>query len=410
MTFHAPTVSDRRLAVRVTRDAERQIRSGHPWVFDGSIESVSHDGRPGDLAVIFDHKRDFLAIGLWDPDSPIRVRIVHHGKPTTIDSDFWSSAVLDAVAVRETLRADPSTTGMRILNGENDGVGGLVVDVYDTVGVVKVYSAAWLPHLPAIVDALVDLLGLDAVISRHSRLLAAQQRHGLEDGAALVGAVPADGIVPFLEHGLTFHADVVRGQKTGHFLDQRDNRAMVGAMAGDASVLDVFCHTGGFSVHAAAGGARSVTSVDQSSHALRLVAEHLGANADATGSTRAEAIQGDAFEVLSSLERSGARFDVVVIDPPSFAGRQSAVAGALRSYARLTTAGLAVVADGGTLVQASCSSRVTSDDFVAVVNGAAAEAGIALDDQIVTGHAVDHPVTFPEGAYLKAVFATANRL
>ena len=114
--------------------------------------------------------------------------------------------------------------------------------------------------------------------------------------------------------------------------------------------------------------------------------------------------------MLSSLERSGARFDVVVIDPPSFAGRQSAVAGALRSYARLTTAGLAVVADGGTLVQASCSSRVTSDDFVAVVNGAAAEAGIALDDQIVTGHAVDHPVTFPEGAYLKAVFATANRL
>ena len=410
MTFTAPAISDRRLAVRVTRDAERHIRSGHPWVFDGSIESVSHEGRPGDLAVIFDHNRDFLAIGLWDPDSPIRVRIVHQGKPATIDADFWTSRVIDAVSNREPLTSDPSTTGIRVLNGENDGVGGLVADVYDTVGVVKVYSAAWLPHLPPIVDALVDLLGLDVVVSRHSRLLADQPRHGLEDGAALVGTLPADGIVSFLEHGLTFHADVVRGQKTGHFLDQRDNRAMVGAMSGDARVLDVFCHSGGFSVHAAAGGARSVTSVDQSPHALRQVAAHFEANAASTRATRADAIQGDAFDVLSSLERAGERYDVVVIDPPSFAGRQSAVAGALRSYARLTTAGLSVLADGGTLVQASCSSRVTSDDFVAVVNGAAAEAGIALDDQIVTGHAIDHPVTFPEGAYLKAVFATANRL
>ena len=410
MTFTAPAISDRRLAVRVTRDAERHIRSGHPWVFDGSIESVSHEGRPGDLAVIFDHNRDFLAIGLWDPDSPIRVRIVHQGKPATIDADFWTSRVIDAVSNREPLTSDPSTTGIRVLNGENDGVGGLVADVYDTVGVVKVYSAAWLPHLPPIVDALVDLLGLDVVVSRHSRLLADQPRHGLEDGAALVGTLPADGIVPFLEHGLTFHADVVRGQKTGHFLDQRDNRAMVGAMSGDARVLDVFCHSGGFSVHAAAGGARSVTSVDQSPHALRQVAAHFEANAASTRATRTDAIQGDAFDVLSSLERAGERYDVVVIDPPSFAGRQSAVAGALRSYARLTTAGLSVLADGGTLVQASCSSRVTSDDFVAVVNGAAAEAGIALDDQIVTGHAIDHPVTFPEGAYLKAVFATANRL
>ena len=410
MSFTAPTISDRRLAVRVTRDAERRIRSGHPWVFDGSIESVSHEGRPGDLAVIFDHKRDFLAIGLWDPDSPIRVRVVHLGKPTTIDGGFWANAVVDAVAVREGLRADVGTTGMRIINGENDGFGGLVVDVYDTVGVVKVYSAAWFPHLPAILDALVELLGLETVVGRHSRLLANRERHGLEDGAALVGTVPGDGIVAFLEHELTFHADVVHGQKTGHFLDQRDNRAMVGGLASGARVLDVFCHSGGFSVHAAAGGARSVTSVDQSPHALRQVAAHLDANAGVTRDTRSETVQGDAFEVLAAMERAGERFDVVVIDPPSFAGRQAAVAGALRSYTRLTKAGLAVLADGGTLVQASCSARVSSDDFVAVVNGAAAEVGVALDDQIVTGHAVDHPVTFAEGAYLKAVYATANRL
>ncbi len=410
MTFLPPTIGSRRLAVRVTRDAERRIRAGHPWVFDRSIESVSHEGQAGDLAVIFDHQRDFLAIGLWDPDSPIRVRVVHQGKPTTIDDDFWAGAVVDAVAIREGLRADVGTTGMRIINGENDGFGGLVVDVYDTVGVVKVYSAAWFPHLPAILDALIDMVGLEVVVGRHSRLLAGRDRHGLDDGAPLVGAVPDDGIVAFLEHGLTFHADVVRGQKTGHFLDQRDNRAMVGGLASDARVLDVFCHSGGFSVHAAAGGARSVTSVDQSPHALRQVAAHLEANASVTSAGRSETVQGDAFEVLAEMDRAGERFDVVVIDPPSFAGRQAAVAGALRSYARLTIAGLAVLADGGTLVQASCSARVSSDDFVAVVNGAAAEVGVALDDQIVTGHAIDHPVTFSEGAYLKAVFATANRL
>ncbi|MEM7288642.1 MAG: class I SAM-dependent rRNA methyltransferase [Actinomycetota bacterium] len=410
MTFVAPPVSDRRLAVRVTRDAERRIRAGHPWVFDGSVESVSHDGRPGDLAVIFDHKRDFLAIGLWDPGSPIRIRVLHQGRPRAIDDDFWASAVVDAVGIREPLSSDPSTTGLRVVNGENDGFGGLVVDVYDTVGVMKVYSAAWLPHLPPILAALVELVGLDTVIARHSRLLSGADRHGLEDGAPLVGVVPEDGVVPFLEHDLTFHADVVHGQKTGHFLDQRDNRAMVGALAADARVLDVFCHSGGFSVHASAGGARSVTSVDQSPHALRQVAAHLAANAGVTGSTRSETVQGDAFEVLAAMERSGERFDIVVIDPPSFAGRQVAVARALRSYRQLTRSGLAVLTDGGTLVQASCSARVAADDFVAVVNGAAAEVGVALDDQVITGHALDHPVTFPEGAYLKAVFATANRL
>lgn len=410
MTFRPPPVPDRRLAVRVTRDAERTIRGGHPWVFDGSIESVSHDGQPGDLAVIFDHRRQFLAIGLWDPASPIRVRILHRGAPAAIDDDFWASAVIDAVAVRQALRDDPGTTGLRVINGENDGFGGLILDVYDTVGVVKVYSEAWLVHLQPVISAAVDLLGLDVVVGRHGRLLADRRRHGFDDGIALVGSAPADGVVPFLEHGLTFHADVLRGQKTGHFLDQRNNRAMVGALAGQARVLDVFSHSGGFSVHASAGGARSVTSVDQSSHALRLVGTHMEANAQVTSGTRTQTVQGDAFEVLGAMERAGERFDLVVIDPPSFAGRQTAVAGALRSYGRLTRAGLGVLSEGGTLVQSSCSSRVSTDDFVAVVNGAAADLGIALDDQIVTGHAADHPVTFPEGAYLKAVFATANRL
>ena len=407
MIFRPPPAGGRRLAVRVTRDAERRIRAGHPWVFDGSITSVSHDAPPGDLAVIFDHKRDFLAIGLWDPASPIRVRVLHHGGPRTVDEHFWASLVLDAAAGRDSLRSDPQTTGYRLVNGENDGAGGLVADVYDDLGVVKVYSAAWLPHLPILVDAMRDLLDLEVVVARHSRLLADQDRHGLEDGAPLVGVVHADGVVPFLEHGLTFHADVVRGQKTGHFLDQRDNRAMVAGLADGARVLDVFCHTGGFTVHAASGGARAVVSVDQSAHALRQVREHLQANPSGVD---ASAVQGDAFDTLASLARQGERFDLVVIDPPSFAGRQRAVGGALRSYARLTQLGLAVLHDGGTLVQASCSARVTAEDFVAVVNGAAAEVGVALDDQIVTGHAPDHPVTFAEGAYLKAVFATANRL
>jgi 23S rRNA (cytosine1962-C5)-methyltransferase len=221
---------------------------------------------------------------------------------------------------------------------------------------------------------------------------------------ALVGELP-DAPVPFREAGLSFEADVVRGQKTGHFLDQRENRIRVGELAGGRRVLDVFACTGGFSVHAAAGGATEVVSVDQSAPALATARRNMALNPVVAAGTDHEIVVGDAFAVMSELAVARRRFDVVVVDPPSFASRRDQVPAARRAYARLTGLAVALLEPGGTLVQASCSSRVSADDFYATVERAARAAGRPLRITARTGHPLDHPIGFPEGAYLKALFA-----
>lgn len=394
--------AERRIAVRVTPDAQRHLRAGHPWVFDRSITSVSHDGAPGDLAVVFDRQRRFMAIGLWDPRSPIRVRVLHHGAPTPIDEAFWEARVAAAVEHRRSLLADGATTGYRLVHGENDGFGGLVADVYDDTLVVKVYSEAWFPHLRSLLPPLLAAGAASRAVLRLGRLVARHAPDGVTDGTTLHGTPPSAPIT-FLEHGLAFGADVVTGNKTGHFLDQRHNRHAVAGFADGARVLDVFSSNGGFSVHALAGGARSALAIDASSGALSAATANVNRNRsriDGSFSTR----HGDAFDVLADLGRSRALFDVVVVDPPSFAARAGAVPAAVAAYGRLTRLAAAVVAPDGHLVQASCSSRVSSDELVGAVVGQLGTERRPFEIAGVTGHDVDHPVRFPEGAYLKAVF------
>lgn len=393
------------MAVRVTNDALRQIRGGHPWVFDRSVTSVAHDAAPGDLAVVFDDKRRFAAVGLYDPTSPIRVRVLHHGAPTTIDEGWWLDRVQASVARRDSIEASGRTTGYRLVHGENDGFPGLVVDRYADTLVVKAYSAAWLPHVRTVVDALEQVVEPTRIVLRLGRSV----RSGAPglDGVALSGQLPQEP-VPFLEDGLSFEADVVRGQKTGHFLDQRDNRVRVGRLAHGRRVLDVFACTGGFSVHAAAAGAREVLSVDQSSHALETARRNMAHNRRSAmvRTCRHDVVVGDAFETMADLGRRGRRFDVVVVDPPSFASRQASVPSALHGYGRLTGLAVGLVEPGGILVQASCSSRISTEDLDDTVRRAAREAGRPLEVFDRTGHPLDHPIGFPEGAYLKAIFAT----
>jgi len=393
------------IAVRVTPDALRQIRRGSPWLYDGSITSASRDGDPGDLAVIFDDDRKFAAIGLWDPASPIRVKLLHHGKPTAIDAGFWRTRLSAAVDQRSGLVADPDTTGYRLVHGENDALPGLVVDRYADTLVVKVYSAAWLAHLDVVIGQLIDLTGATRAILRLARSVAAP---GRADGDVLAGP-PVDGPVVFRERGLVMEADVAHGQKTGHFLDQRDNRSLVRGMAEGRAVLDVFASTGGFALAAAAGGARSVHLVDLAAPALAGARRNLERN-ERLRSVRDCSVRvtaGDAFVVLGQLAETGEQYDLVIVDPPSFAQNQAAVERALRAYRHLTRLALAVLAPGGMLVQCSCSSRVTADDFFDTVLGAARSAGRPLRELRRTGHAVDHPIGFDYGAYLKAIYATA---
>lgn len=398
------------MAVRVTNEARRWIRSGHPWLFEDSITSISGEGQTGDLAVLFDSKRKFLAIGLYDPASVIRVRILHHGDPAQITAPWWEQRLTEVVQRRRSLLDADDTTGLRCINGENDGLPGIVVDLYRDVAVVKLYTPAWLAHLRTIVPLIEGLLHAGTVVLRLSRRTQREAPAGIADGMALLGQLPSEPVL-FRENGLNVEAEVVAGQKTGYFLDQRDNRRLVGARCRGANVLDVFSAGGGFSLAAAAGGATSVLSVDISGPALSAVQRNLGYNEDleAVQQCRHETRRGDAFEIMADLAREGRRFDVVVVDPPSFAQKKTSVPAAIRAYARLTDLAVHLVEDGGLLFQASCSSRVTPPEFYETVVAAATTAGVELDELARTGHPSDHGIGFQYGEYLKALLARVHR-
>lgn len=406
-----PPKSGRNVTLRVDRSAERALRKRHPWLFADGIREQSDEGRAGDHAVIFDRGRGFLAIGLWDPHSPIRVRVLHSGKPTPIDASFFAERVNAAVARRAALLGR-ETNGYRVVNGENEGMPGLVVDRYADTLVLELYTPAWAPHLRLVLPPLLAALDARRVVLRLSRETAQrdEELHGLHDGMLLFGP-PLDGPLVFRENGLRFECDPVAGQKTGFFLDQRDNRARVEARARSKEVLNVFAYTGGFSVYAARGGASRVVSVDQSRPALAAAERNFALNRTDAGvaGARHETVAGDAFEVLRGMAAAGQRFDLVIIDPPSFAHRQADRERALTAYSRLVELGLGVLRHDGELVMASCSARIPADEFFTHIHKSARAAGRKLQEIERTFHAIDHPVGFPEGEYLKCLFAKLRK-
>jgi len=395
--------------LRVNPAAQRAIHGGHPWVFDQAVVRQNREGQAGDLAVIYDDKNRFLALGLFDPDSPIRVRILHQGKPATINEDWFSARLADAAALRAPL-ATRRTTAYRLVHGENDKLPGLVVDRYDKTLVIKLDTTAWIAHLRCMLAALTRVTPASRIVLRLSRavLEKPQTLCDLRDGSVLSGP-PLEGPVRFLEHGLRFEADLVNGQKTGFFLDQRDNRARVEKLCAGATVLNVFAYTGAFSLYAARGGARRIVSLDLSRPALAAAARHFDLNRDDRNVAAAdhELLPADAFEGLAELANRRRRFDLIVIDPPSFARNQAHVDRALAAYERLARLGLRVLRPDGIMALASCSSRVSAGSFFATVHQAAERAGRPLREIERTGHPPDHPIGFKEGAYLKCLFARA---
>lgn len=403
-----PTPSQKRIALRVTPEAQRWIAHGHPWLFDQAIRSQSHVGAPGDLAVIFDDRNRFLAIGLYDPASPIRVRMLQACAPAPIDRRWFETRLSAALDRREPLHRAKHTTGYRLVHGENDGLPGLVIDRYADTLVVKLYTAAWLPHLREVLGALNELWSAERLVLRLARAVPAKSQSlgGLRDGMILDGP-PIGGALTFLENGLRFEVDPIRGQKTGFFLDQRDNRARLERVTRGAQVLDVFAYTGGFAVYAARGGAREITSIDATRLALEVAARNLALNQQVRAVAKAahRVIVGDVFDVLERLRKAQRRFDIVILDPPAFATAHHDVKAALTAYERLSWYGARLVRAGGILVSSSCSGHVAADRFFATVHRAAHRAGRRLTELERTGHPLDHPVGFPEGAYLKCLFA-----
>jgi 23S rRNA (cytosine1962-C5)-methyltransferase len=393
-----------RLRLRVSASAESKLRSNHPWLFADSIRQQNRDGEIGELAVVYDRRDQFLGAGLYDPTSPIRVRMLRIGKPQTIDREWWSTRFEQSVARRRDL-FDEQTNGFRWLNGESDGWPGLVLDRYDTTLVLKLYTPAWLPRLSEMVDLIEHSLRPERVVLRFSRnIQAAAAKHFQKiDGEILRGpSLPAP--VTFLESGLRFEADVLKGQKTGFFLDQRDNRRKVGTLATGRSVLNAFSFTGGFSFYAADGGATSVTDLDISAHALAGSKRNFALNQSRPNIQRCEheAIKGDALEWLDG--NSKRNFDLIVLDPPSFAKRENEKSRAIAAYNRLATLGIRHLQPGGILVACSCSAHVSAIEFFDTVRKAAIASKRTFRELETTGHAPDHPATFAEAEYLKAIY------
>lgn len=396
-----------RLAVRVRPSAERAIRSGHPWLFQEAITSVDDGGEPGDVAVVLDRDDHPLASGLYDPESPIRVRLLLHGGQAEIGQALFRGRIAEALGHRGNV-ASAQTTAFRVLNGGGDRMPGLVADLYDRTLVLQAFSSAWLLHMGDVVAAFEQLLAPERVLLLVGDLVARGEACPplLRDGAVLRGSDAPDGIA-FLETGLRFRAHPFRGHKTGFYLDQRANRRRVGRESAGARVLNLFSYTGGFSLHAARGGALEVVSVDQAAPALAQAERHFELNrADAAVSAcRHRTIEGDAFEVMARMAEAGESFDVVVVDPPSFARAARHRSRALGAYRALTRLAVPLVRSGGLLVQASCSSRIGAGEFQGTVEDEVRRRGRSADAVEYSGHAPDHPTRFPEGEYLKCVWA-----
>ena len=399
------------LVLRRGRSASLQRR--HPWVFSGSVDQVRGDPGMGDLVAVTSHKNEFLAWGHYSPHSQIRARLISWQEDRVPEGpDFWRDQLARAIALRHHLQADPTTTAYRLLHAESDGVPGLVVDLYGTMLVMQCLTAGADARRELFAELLWDLVGahteLDALHERSD--VDVREREGLPERAGVLRGAHPDGDTVIQEHGLAFKIDVGGGQKTGFYLDQRDNRQRYRDIIrrraetdGPPSILNGFAYTGGFAVYGLAAGAHSVVNVDTSTDALALGRENLALNRLAGADS--EDITGDAFEVLRELREQQRQFDIVVLDPPKFAFTRRDIKRASRGYKDINMQAIHLLKPGGLLFTFSCSGVVSEDLFQKIIFGAALDTG--RDVQMIGRmmQASDHPValTFPEGAYLKGL-------
>ena len=390
---------DGALALILKPGREKSLLRRHPWVFSGAIDRVA--GRPatGDTVAIRAASGAFLAWAAHSPQSQIRARVWSWNEGASIDEGFVGERVADAIARRKALAN--ATDALRLVHGEADELPGVVCDRYGDVAVFQFSSAGGDRWREAIVDAVLAETGCRTAYERSD--LDVRQLEGLPPRSGVLRGELAGAGVEIVEHGLRYGVDVARGQKTGFYLDQRANRDRVRALAAGGDVLNCFCYTGGFTLNALAGGARSVLSVDSAGAALALARENARRNGF-TGA-RAEWLEADVFAALRGLRDAGRRFDLIVLDPPKFAPTAAHAPKAARAYKDINLLALKLARPGGLLVTFSCSGGVSPELFQKIVAGAAADAGAVTQLLERLQADADHPVllSFPEGEYLKGL-------
>ncbi len=394
----ATTGSDAVLRLKPGR--EKSLRHRHPWVFSGAVEAVQGDPAPGGTVALVAADGTLLARAAYSPSSQIRARVWSFDPRIAIDADFFRQRIARAVAARAAM-LDDRNSGCRLVHAESDGLPGVIADRYGDVVVVQLSSAGAERWRDAIVDALAAVPGVRCVFERSDADVRALE--GLEPRIGVArGDLPAP--VAFLEDGLAYRADVVAGQKTGFYLDQRDNRRALRSFAAGREMLNVFCYTGGFTLAALAGGAARVTSLDSSGAALAEARENIAANPALDG-TRAEWLEADAFATLRKFRDAARSFDLIVVDPPKFAPTAAHAERAARAYKDVNLWALKLLRPGGLLATFSCSHGIDAEFFRKIVAGAALDAG--ADAAVIGrfGPSADHPVAlaFPEGDYLKGL-------
>jgi 23S rRNA (cytosine1962-C5)-methyltransferase len=387
-------------ALVLKKGREKSLRRRHPWVFSGAIEKTIGKPGSGDTVSIQDASGKVHAKAAYSPNSQIRARVWTFGEEE-VDAAFFRGRLASAVALREALPARRHTNALRLVHGESDGLPGLIVDRYADVLVAQFLAAGVERWREPILDLLAELTACEAIFERSDaevrKLEALPQRVGFGRGNRNASRCP------IVEYGLNFRVDVEQGQKTGFFLDQRENRQRVRELAAGREVLDGFCYTGGFSISALAGGATRVTAIESSASALEVARDNLAANP--LDAARVDFVEGDVFGELRKLRDRGASFQMVVLDPPKFAPTAAQARNAARAYKDINLLALKLLAPGGLLATFSCSGGVSPELFQSIVAGAALDAGAHAKIIERFGAAADHPVAleFPEGDYLKGL-------
>ncbi|RKG57715.1 class I SAM-dependent rRNA methyltransferase [Corallococcus sp. AB011P] len=386
--------------LELARGLGRHLRAGHPWVFRKALEHMPRI--PAGSVVDLTENGKFVARGYYDPHSAIAVRVLTRDSRETVDSRFITQRVQRALAARTALIDLKDTDSYRLIHGEGDGLPGVVVDLYAGWAVMKLYSAGLTPYRPLIVEALkAGVPGLKGILGRDEvGRDDVEEDDGRGSGKMLWGE-EAPELIPIRERGATFLVDAWKGQKTGFFLDQRENRYLIRRLGQGRDVLNCFSFSGGFSVNAALGGANSVFSVDQDPEAIALARENFTRNG--LPAAKHDFLAADVFALIQSFKEEGRTFDLIILDPPAFAKSQRAVEAAVDGYASLNRQALALLRPGGLLATASCSARVTGDMFMGAVREAGFKAGVDLALVEERYQPPDHPVRlqFPEGKYLK---------
>jgi 23S rRNA (cytosine1962-C5)-methyltransferase len=384
-------------AIRLKPGREASLLRGHPWLFSGAVAAIDPSLSPGAVAAAFASDGRPLGLGFFNGKSDIAFRLLTPDVSGRIDRDFWKRRIESAVSLRKRI-IPPATDAYRLINAEGDGMPGLVVDLYGDVLVAVVGTMGIENHRGDIFDLLAESLHPKTVLEKSEGK--SRRREGLEDRIGIAeGADPPDSVV-ILENGLKFEVDVVNGQKTGFFLDQRENRRLIGSVSGSLKVLNAFAYTGAFSVYAAAGGADRVVTLDASGNACEASVRNLSINGYSP--ERHTVVAADAF---TYLRQTGETFDMIILDPPAFAKTRADLERAGRGYKDINLQAVKKLNRGGILATFSCSNHLDSELFEKIVLSAVRDGSRTAQVLRILGAGPDHPVLLahPEGKYLKGL-------